>query len=359
MAARKQIKRLRQILVLSLGLNVLFLLLFYSAIFRKDIYKLHLFSGSLIAKNYRKTPVPEDFLQKLSTSSLSELFSLFSEERYVFGYPMKLWALSIAIQKFDIDISPALSHKLTFIELRDRSTTWLLPNLKEKEFTTVLRYLSIQKYPYTSRGLFRMISCALNEGKVDEDCLYNFCLSPEFLYLRTLLAGADKEISVASLARMIIQGGEELFFSLCNEENHSCAISDQERLKILRAYLERDEPLAALLLLIHDAEVVLHEFSNEDLQRLIRLLPRESQYSQDFLTRLAETPRQDQITNAIFQDSAEVTSSMQEYVIKEGDSLWLIARHFGISIEEIMRINQLSHHRLLPGKVLRLPLKSS
>ncbi|SGA34002.1 lysM domain-containing protein [Chlamydia abortus] len=49
----------------------------------------------------------------------------------------------------------------------------------------------------------------------------------------------------------------------------------------------------------------------------------------------------------------------EDYVVKEGDSLWLIARRFGVTIEDIMRVNHLSHHRLLPGKHLKLPPKSS
>lgn len=358
MTARKQVTRLRQVLVLSLGLNVLFLLLFYSVIFRKDIYKLCLFSGPLIAKNRYKAQIPENFLHQLATSTFQELSSFFSDERFVFGYPVKLWALSVAIQEFDVDISPALSHELTFTELQDQTRTWLLPNVKEQEFPGVVQYLSLRKLPFTSRGLFKRVASSLGEGKVDEECLYSFCHTPEFLYLRTLLAGADREISVASLARMVIRGGSEVFFSLCSSEKRFSAISEKERQEVLLAYVYREEPLAALLLLEHDSEAILHEFRNEDVQKILCLLPRGFPKCQEFLSRYAQTPREQP---ELSQNSplVEENSLFREYIVKEGDSLWVISRREGVSIEELMRRNQLSHHRLLPGKVLKLPPKSS
>lgn len=77
MTARKQVTRLRQVLVLSLGLNVLFLLLFYSVIFRKDIYKLCLFSGPLIAKNRYKAQIPENFFAPACDFYFSGAFFFF------------------------------------------------------------------------------------------------------------------------------------------------------------------------------------------------------------------------------------------------------------------------------------------
>ncbi|EGK68926.1 putative exported protein [Chlamydia abortus LLG] len=361
MTWRKTIRWLKQALVLSAVLNIVFLLLFYSTIFRKEIYKLRLFSGSLVAKNCRVQKIPEDFLERLSEASLEELYRLLDEDHLLYGRPLKLWALSVAIHAYDVDVGGALSHPLTFTQLRSQGKTWLLPNIDEKEYGLVRRYLSRERYPFTTRGLFRAISTHLEQGAVDEDCLYHFCHTPEFLYFRTLLCGAEERVSsVASLARMVIHNGEAMFFSLCNENHRATAISPEQRQKVLLTYTSVGEPLAALLLLVYDADWVLHTFTDEDLKTFVALLPKESPYTQDFIHRIVETPR----SFIVEAEKAEacVTEEpivYEDYVVKEGDSLWLIARRFGVTIEDIMRVNHLSHHRLLPGKHLKLPPKSS
>ncbi|WP_100934542.1 LysM peptidoglycan-binding domain-containing protein [Candidatus Chlamydia corallus] len=362
MAFKRKTRWLWQVLILSLGLNMLFLLLFYSAIFRKDIYKLHLFSGPLIAKSSRKVYLSEDFLNKLSQAPLDDLFSLLKDECYVYGRPIRLWALSIAISSHHIDITPVLSKPLTYTELQGSGVRWLLPNIDNKEFPGIIDYLYRHKYPYTSRGLFLMIEKTVQEGWVDEDCLYHFCLTPEFLYLRTLLVGAEiRASSVASLARMVIRCGAERFFEFCNEESRTTIISPTQRQKVLKSYLACEESLAALLLLVHDSDLVLHEFSDEDLQKVVRLMPKESPYSQNFLSRLQNSPRREQACQATPTVDIRSVSEDQdeEYVIQDGDSLWLIARRFGIPVEKIIQKNGLTHNRLFPGKVLKLPPKSS
>ncbi|EPP32719.1 lysM motif repeat domain protein, partial [Chlamydia psittaci 84-8471/1] len=100
---RKTIRWLKQALVLSAVLNIVFLLLFYSTVFRKDIYKLRLFSGPLVAKNCRVQKIPEDFLERLSEASLEELYRLLDEDHLLYGRPLKLWALSVAIHTYHVD----------------------------------------------------------------------------------------------------------------------------------------------------------------------------------------------------------------------------------------------------------------
>ncbi|EPP35360.1 hypothetical protein CP10139811_0905 [Chlamydia ibidis] len=292
MNSKKKLRWLWQALALSIGVNVIFLLLFYSAIFRKDIYKLKLFSGPLIAKSHRVAKIPEDFLTTLSQTSFHELYCLLDNNDLFHGRPIKLWALSALIHNYYVDITPVLSHPLTFTELKSKEGSWLLPNLGEKEYFTVRKYLSVERYPLTSEGLFVTIARDLALGKVDEDCLYTFCHTPEFLYLRTVLAGAETRLaSVAALAHMVIEGGSELFFSLCDANNRATAISDQQRRGILIAYMERGMVLASLLLLANDQEWVLHEFPDVTLLNFIQMLPKDVLHSQEFISRVLASPR--------------------------------------------------------------------
>lgn len=46
---------------------------------------------------------------------------------------------------------------------------------------------------------------------------------------------------------------------------------------------------------------------------------------------------------------------MQTYTVQTGDTLFGISRQFGIPIEEIKEINQLTNNTLIPGQVLKIP----
>jgi membrane-bound lytic murein transglycosylase D len=50
----------------------------------------------------------------------------------------------------------------------------------------------------------------------------------------------------------------------------------------------------------------------------------------------------------------------QKYRVKKGDSVWLIAKKFGVDKQTIRRLNRLSSHSFIyPGQILRVPIKLS
>ena len=54
-------------------------------------------------------------------------------------------------------------------------------------------------------------------------------------------------------------------------------------------------------------------------------------------------------------DKAGITSGQKEYIVKNGDSLWLIARKFpGVSVKDIKRANSLSNASIQPGMRLKI-----
>lgn len=53
------------------------------------------------------------------------------------------------------------------------------------------------------------------------------------------------------------------------------------------------------------------------------------------------------------------TENFRTVTVEKGDVLERIARHNGVSVEEIMRFNQLSNSRLKIGQILKLPSKST
>jgi len=54
-------------------------------------------------------------------------------------------------------------------------------------------------------------------------------------------------------------------------------------------------------------------------------------------------------------NSGNNPDNMFMYTVKKGDSLWNIARTYGTSVEEIKRINYLTNNNLYIGQVIRIP----
>ena len=52
-------------------------------------------------------------------------------------------------------------------------------------------------------------------------------------------------------------------------------------------------------------------------------------------------------------------SGVREYVVKAGDSLWLIAQRFGTTVEAIRQLNGLTTNLLNVGQVLKIPASQS
>jgi spore germination protein len=62
--------------------------------------------------------------------------------------------------------------------------------------------------------------------------------------------------------------------------------------------------------------------------------------------------------NSLTVGQAIVIPQLREYVVRPGDNLWLIARRFGTTVQAIAQANQLaSPYQIRPGQVLKLPEK--
>ena len=68
----------------------------------------------------------------------------------------------------------------------------------------------------------------------------------------------------------------------------------------------------------------------------------------------AETLKVGQVLK-IPSTSGNNPDNMFMYTVKKGDSLWNIAKVYGTSVEEIKRINYLTNNNLYIGQVLRIP----
>ncbi len=325
----------------------------------------------MVAKTRSSAAFPDNFIEILTALSLKDLFTLLDSEGTVHGRPLKQFALGAAVSFHHFDIVKAIEKPVSMVELEERGKKILVPEgLKELEYDLAKKFFLGEQYPYTSRGLFVQLNQGLRTGDVSEDLIVAFCSTPEFLYFRTLLVGAEEKVSsLASLVRMVILGGEEVFFSLCSEKARATLVSDAARRQCLSTYLRAEFPLASLLFLVHDVDYVMHTFSDEKLIKFLRILPMESHYAKDFCHQILVSPRSLEVKNVARMQLSqkngdgrslkerEPLEKGQDYLVKEGDSLWSVAKKFGIGVEALSRANGMKTDKILPGTRLKIPCK--
>ena len=70
--------------------------------------------------------------------------------------------------------------------------------------------------------------------------------------------------------------------------------------------------------------------------------------------RQAESVIKDEISPLVPKLSEEINKKAKEYIVKQGESLWEIARKHDCHVSEIKKWNNLSNNKIKPGMKLRI-----
>jgi LysM repeat protein len=69
-----------------------------------------------------------------------------------------------------------------------------------------------------------------------------------------------------------------------------------------------------------------------------------------------KSPKPVQTTKPLKQTAAVAKVKTVTYVVKSGDTLWQIAKRYGVDVEVIKKHNKLTNDALKPGSTLLIPL---
>lgn len=337
--------------------------------------------------------------------STNELYSLLSNsEKVDEGYTKRDLALATLVNFHYFDLKRAVQKKVQ----KRRALTPLLRNgkplevvlftgLDDQDFLTIQNFIKTEKWPITTRGLFKQLK--KNEDSSLEDAFY---LTPEFSAIEALVSRSKIPLSKKEILNILLEGTYSTIESFYDQQKIVQDLSSSNRQKFLLKYIEQKSSAAALSLLKTDPSFAVKKLDDHHIILLLELLNEKNPLIERFALALLASPRSDEVwkaaANRLYALSSEkppekfdhqqilahffpkpilMNKPLMEvplekakppapstptfiprdklYVVQEGDSLWKISRRFKLSVETIIDHNQLKSDFLKPGTVLKIP----
>lgn len=287
------------------------------------------------------------------------------------------------------------------------------PGLTDKQFGEIVHFAQTERWPITSRGLFALLQKNEEQDKTLNDA---FSLTEEYLAVETLFAHASSQISKTDLLSIIREGNWRILKDFVQKQRISHDQSDARRQLFLIEYIRQGSPTAAYALLKMDPDFAAKKLDDKDALAVLNLLKNKSPEAEKFalemltsprttivwqhsaarlyeyageavpsswsyqnvlkrfapkrlVTRNLNTPPKPTLSVPVPAPAAPVvaaakpkkpppmpsTSKDRYHAVKEGDSLWKIAKKYRVTVESLKSRNQLKSDVLKTGTILKIP----
>ena len=276
------------------------------------------------------------------------------------------------------------------------------PGLADFQFQAIIQYARTEKWPLTSQGLFYEIKRSV--PPYDQSLLESFYLSYEFHTAQTLFTKSGLSLPFEKLVELLCQGDWKAVAELTASQRLALDLSPERRRSFLVQYLDQHSPLAAELLLRYDHEFVVKHLDDTHILIIFDILSSPTPELQTLAKELLTSPRTDAVWKkaaatlyafvneplpepydhnqalarfapqapqqlpqaepmiavakaGLKETSSQASHKKKLHTVEAGDSLWKIARKYHVTVEEIMKVNNLESERLRLGKQLEIPEK--
>ncbi len=385
----KRSKFLAVALTVSVTFNVALLVNFAFLAFKQDPPSLAI--GSEKEVNSFKESL-ESRIDSMFGKSMKELLDLLKDESPIEeGYKTRDLALACLSNFHYLNIEKALSgtilqKRYVRFEKKGSGESFefvLYPGLKEEHFQAVYAFVQSEKWPFTPEGVF----FELKKGGVKTDASLKeaFYKTEHFQLIELLFKRNQLTVTKELLLKMILLNDFESLDKFNSRLLQSRQFPKDLLFNWLKSCIQLGSSTAATLIVELDPNYVLKSFEDVELSRIIKNLKIKSDRTLYFLRELITSIRADPIRKdaatklyglyadsmpqeinhlKFMQDIAQNNTLSQisifphskEYIIKEGDTLWQIARKNKVSVEKLIEKNHIDKNKPLQiGKVLQIP----
>ncbi|NGX61952.1 MAG: hypothetical protein K940chlam9_01443 [Chlamydiae bacterium] len=375
-----------QAFVLSLLLNGILVGVFFYFLIREN--PLPFFYTPPKIKQEKGVPPSPDFFASLRTLPLNDLFSMLKERQKVERrWAVRDFALGTLVETHEFAVWRALGKRaLGGRRWKGEEESFLLfPGLDDESWEKIERFAKTEAYPWTTKGLFLRIQEA---GVIDSpsEMIEAFSFTSEFVVLNTLFSRSNLPLHKGALLKLVLEGEWEMLENFFESEKKEADFSEQMRQELLVSYLDHGSQTAAYLLLLTDLEFVGEELSEEKVCQLISQLTVPTEEASQFLQEIleadyplgAQAEARKQLGNWLqeppeevakrffprpsegelrpsFREAPPAAPEPSQHIVQPGESLWLIARKYHLTVEELMQANNLHSSTLKQGAVLKIP----
>lgn len=397
----RKMRILSQIVIVSVTLNVGLLISLVYVVAEKKL-------GSPVAKEVPKQTIfssatNAQIIKMFFSYSYQDLLNeLFNDELVEYGYTRRDLALACLVQFHYFDLGKALAN----VEIQKREMEFIhqdggevvkltvYPGLTDAHFVSVIALTEREEWPLVAEGLFYELKKAGKAGS-STSLQEAFFSTHEFYTIYTLFARSFEGLSQEDVLSILIDGEWQHVVDYVAEVHSIMDLSVDRLRAFLVPYIPKSLEVVNLWI-HHDSEYLLKKLDDKTLHQLIGSVREKDLQTTLFLKQIICSFRSDGIRKAagvklyefagepipepydhetcvkkflpsFFSNPAphvdspkvpfeKIKASPRKHIVKEGDSLWKIARHYHVDFDALVEENQLDPDRSLSvGRELTIP----
>lgn len=324
------------------------------------------------------------------------------------GYTKRDLALACLVNYHFFDIEKALSgsylqkRRLTFVH-KDGGEMFnveVFPGLGDREYQMLFAFIQQHKHPLTAEGLFQELKKKRSEPSLSLAFFGTHEFYALFYSLNQVVPtsslpkgffnhGEGTRISQERLLNMLLEGNWSEIAAFTQEQQRAPERTRENLRDFLKKYVKLGSQTAASIWITLEEEYLLRQLDDANLILLIATCRENSLYTQLFLKKVLCSVRSDLVRKSaglklyafegVVPNSYDQTEAMKKFlptlfsekdnpaieeevkpqsekthIVQTGDSLWKIAKKYGITIDELKDANELDHEFLKPGQVLKV-----
>jgi hypothetical protein len=392
---------LSQIVIVSVSLNVGLLTSLIYVVAEKKL------GANILTQIPKQTVVSSltnaQMIKIFFSYSYQELLTeLFNNELIEYGYTRRDLALACLVQFHYFDLEKALPN----IQIQKREMEFIYqdggevvkltvyPGMRDSDFMNVIALAEKEEWPLTPEGLFYELQKMGKNGS-STSLQEAFFSSHEFYIIYTLFIRCFEEINQEEVLSILIDGEWQSITDFVFQVQSVMDLSIHNLRMFLLPYISSSSH-ALNFWIHHDSEYLLKKLDDKLLYELIRTVREKDLQTTLFLKQIICSSRSDGVRKAagvkLYEFASEVVPDpydhescikkflpsffstpvvhldlprapfekikpvVRKHVVKEGESLWKIARRYQVDFDILVEVNQLDPDRSLSiGRELIIP----